>query len=294
VFLARVRIANETVAVARVAPATLLRLDSLAAGAPDDTLQLLEDFGVDGLTAKVQELYESGNGVLVADDDVEFEAPVSRCAKLVCVALNYRAHASEGDLTPPTEPVIFFKPSTSIVGHGKPVIRPARSERLDYEVELAVIIGKRVRDLPRERWQEAVAGYTIFNDITARDLQLDAIEANVPWDRSKGFDTFAPVGPYLVTPDEVPDPHDLDLEIRVGDRVLQSSNTKHMIFDLGYLLEDISAGITLEPGDIIGTGTPDGIGPVEHGDVMEATVGNLGTLRSPVECATEGSQLVPA
>jgi len=293
VFLARVRIANETKVAARVAPGKLIRLDALAPDTPDDPLRLLDRYGVDGLAAKMDEL-QSADGGLLDESTVEFEAPVAHCAKLVCVALNYHAHASEGDQAVPSEPVIFFKPSTSIVGHGQPVVRPARSLRLDYEVELAVVIGKRVRDLPRERWREAVAGYTILNDITARDLQLDAIEANIPWDRSKGFDTFAPIGPYLVTPDEVPDPDDLDLETRVGDRVLQSSNTRHMIFDIPRLLEDISNGITLEPGDIIGTGTPDGIGPVEHGDVMEATVGHLGTLRSPVQFATEGSPLVPA
>jgi 5-oxopent-3-ene-1,2,5-tricarboxylate decarboxylase / 2-hydroxyhepta-2,4-diene-1,7-dioate isomerase len=288
VFLARVRIVNEVVAAARVAPGMLIRIDSLASGAPDDTLGLLDEHGEAGLSAKIRALHETGEGELVA------EAPVARCAKLVCVALNYLAHASEGDQAAPPEPVIFFKPSTAIVGHNQLVVRPARSLRLDYEVELAVVIGKKVCDLPRERWREAVAGYTIFNDITARDLQLEAIEANLPWDRSKGFDTFGPIGPYLVTPEDVPDPHDLDLEIRVGDRVLQSSNTRHMIFDIPRLLEDISAGMTLEPGDIIGTGTPEGIGPVEHGDVMEATVGNLGTLRSPVHCATEGAPLIPA
>jgi 2-keto-4-pentenoate hydratase/2-oxohepta-3-ene-1,7-dioic acid hydratase in catechol pathway len=294
VFLARVRIANEIVAVARVAPGTLIRIDSLASGAADDTLALLEEHGEEALSAKVRALHEGGTCELVAEEDVRFEAPIAHCAKMVCVALNYLAHANEGDQAVPPEPVIFFKPSTTIVGHNQLVVRPARSLRLDYEVELAVVIGKRVRDLPGERWREAIAGYTILNDITARDLQLDAIEANLPWDRSKGFDTFGPIGPYLVTPEDVPDPHDLDLEIRVGDRVLQSSNTRHMIFDIPRLLEDISAGMTLEPGDIIGTGTPEGIGPVEHGDVMEATVGNLGTLRSPVHCATEGAPLIPA
>jgi 2-keto-4-pentenoate hydratase/2-oxohepta-3-ene-1,7-dioic acid hydratase in catechol pathway len=293
-YLARVRIANETVTAARVAPDTLLRLDSLASGAPDDPLELLAEHGLEGLTAKVRALHASGDGVLVRESDVQFEAPVKHCAKLVCVALNYHAHANEGTQAAPAAPVIFFKPSTSIVGQGCPVVRPARSHRLDYEVELAVVIGTRVTDLPKERWKEAIAGYTIFNDVTARDLQLDAIEANMPWDRSKGFDTFAPLGPYLVTVDEVPDPHDLDLDFRVGDRVLQSSNTRHMIFDIPHLLEDISAGMTLEPGDIIGTGTPSGIGPVEHGDLMEATVGHLGTLSNPVVFASEGVPLVPA
>lgn len=294
-FLARVRIGNEIAAAARVAPGTLVRLDSLVPGAPDDPLRLLDAFGLAGLTAKASELARWPENTLPVDEaEVLFEPPLARCSKLVCVALNYVMHAEESDLTVPHQPVIFFKPPSTLVGHGHPVVRPTQSLRLDYEVELAVVIGKRVRDLPPERWREAVAGYSIFNDITARDLQLEAIEANIPWDRSKGFDTFAPLGPYLVTPDEVPDPHELDLEIRVGDRVLQSSNTRNMIFDIPRLLSDISRGITLEPGDVIGTGTPDGIGPVEHGDVMEATVAGLGTLRSPVLCATEGAPLVTA
>lgn len=293
-FLARVRIDTEIVVAARVAPGTLVRLDSLVPGGTDDPLALLAEFGVDGLTTRADELAQRGDGMLVGEDDVRFEGPVARCSKLVCVALNYRAHAEEGELEVPSEPVIFFKPSTAIVGHDQPVVRPSRSHRLDYEVELGVVIGKRVRDLPAERWREAIAGYTVLNDITARDLQLEAIEANIPWDRSKGFDTFAPLGPYLVTADEVPDPHALDLEIRVGDRVLQSSNTRYMIFDIPRLLADISYGMTLEPGDVIGTGTPDGIGPVEPGDVMEATVQGLGTLRSPVACAPDPAPLVPA
>lgn len=292
-FLARVRTANETIVAARVAPGTLVRLDMIAPGGSDDPLELLAQFPPDALAIEAKELARRPE-LLLDEESVVFEPPVGRCSKLVCVALNYRAHAEEGEFELPPAPVIFFKPSTSMVGHGQPVVRPARSMRLDYEVELGVVIGKRVRDLAAEQWLEAVAGYTVINDITARDLQLEAIEANVPWDRSKGFDTFAPLGPYLVTPDEVPDPHNLDLEIRVGGRVLQSSNTRNMIFDIPHLLADISYGMTLEPGDVIATGTPDGIGPVEHGDVMEATVGNLGTLRSPVVCLTEGSPLVTA
>lgn len=292
-FLARVRIVNETVVAARVGPDTLVRLDSLTATGSDDPLDLLAEFPAEALAEKVDQLARRPE-LLVAEESVRFEPPVGRCSKLVCVALNYRAHAEEGELDLPAAPVIFFKPSTAMVGHGEPVVRPWRSTRLDYEVELAVVIGKRVRDLAPEQWQEAIAGYTVLNDITARDLQLEAMAANVPWDRSKGFDTFAPLGPYLVTPDEVPDPHDLDLEIRIGGRVLQSSNTRNMIFDIPHLLADMSYGMTLEPGDVIATGTPDGIGPVENGDVMEATVEHLGTLRSPVVFLTEGSPLVPA
>lgn len=293
-FLARVRIGGDVVVVARVAAGVLVRLDGLDVGGTGDPVGLLAAFGgVDGLAEAVGELERrDGESLFVAEDDVVFEAPVGGCAKLVCVALNYRLHAQEGEFEVPTEPIIFFKPSSSLVGHRRPVVRPLRSSRLDYEVELGVVIGKRVRDFGvGDDWRDVVAGYTVLNDVTARDLQLEAIEANVPWDRSKGFDTFAPLGPYLVTGDEVPNPHALGLELRVGDRVLQRSNTGEMVFSIPELLVDISAGMTLEPGDVIGTGTPDGIGPVEAGEVMEATIDKLGTLTSPVEVAT---QAVPA
>ena len=284
-FLARIRTDNGTVVAARVAPDTLVRLDSLVPHAPDDPLALLLEYDGEELQRRTLALWKeakaSGSEPLT-EGSVEFEPPVARCGKVVCVALNYVAHAQEGDFTPPTEPIIFFKPPTSLIGHGQSVVCPARSTRLDYEVELAVVIGSRARNVSADRWEDVVAGYTIFNDVTARDLQLDAIAANAPWDRSKGFDTFGPLGPYLVTPDEIPDPHDLDLEIRIGGNALQRSNTRHMIFPVGLLIADITDGMTLEPGDVIGTGTPDGIGPTANGDVMEATIEGLGTLRSPV------------
>jgi 5-oxopent-3-ene-1,2,5-tricarboxylate decarboxylase/2-hydroxyhepta-2,4-diene-1,7-dioate isomerase len=297
VFLARIRTNIGIAVAARVAPDTLVRLDSLVPHAPDDPLALLLEFDAADLQRRTLALWQeaaASGAEPLTERDVEFEPPVAHCGKVVCVALNYAAHAKEGDFTPPKEPIIFFKPPTSLIGHNQPVVCPARSERLDYEVELAVVIGRRARNVDPARWQEVVAGYTIFNDVTARDLQLSAIAANSPWDRSKGFDTFAPLGPYLVTPDEIDDPHALDLEIRIGDAVLQQSNTRHMIFPLPQLLADITDGMTLEPGDVIGTGTPDGIGPAEDGDVMEATVEGLGTLRSPVvfAAAAEPSPIV--
>jgi len=284
-FLARIRTDTGIVVAARVAPDTLVRLDTLVPHAPDDPLTLLLEFDAAELHRRTLALWAEAKGsgsTPLTEGRVEFEPPVARCGKVVCVALNYVAHAEEGEFTAPTEPIIFFKPPTSLIGHNQTVVCPARSARLDYEVELAVVIGTRARNVDPARWQDVVAGYTIFNDVTARDLQLSAIAANSPWDRSKGFDTFAPLGPYLVTPDEIADPHALDLEIRIGDSVLQRSNTRHMIFSLPQLIADISDGMTLEPGDVIGTGTPDGIGPAANGDVMEATIQGLGTLRSPV------------
>jgi 2-keto-4-pentenoate hydratase/2-oxohepta-3-ene-1,7-dioic acid hydratase in catechol pathway len=198
------------------------------------------------------------------------------------VALNYTAHAAEGDQPTPSAPLFFLKSSASLLGHRQTVIAPRLSQRVDYEAELAVIIGRHCRDLTLANWQQAVAGYSIINDVTARDLQIRAIEANQPWDRTKSFDTFGPLGPWLVTPDEVPDPQNLEVELRVGDMVRQSSNTRHMLFSVAQLLVTISDGITLEPGDILATGTPHGIGPVADTEVMYARIGHLGTLINPV------------
>jgi 2-keto-4-pentenoate hydratase/2-oxohepta-3-ene-1,7-dioic acid hydratase in catechol pathway len=292
VFLARIRIDTGIVVAARVAPDRLVRLDSLVPNAPDDPLALLREFDTAELHRRTLVLWaeaEDSGSTPLTEESAEFEPPVARCGKVVCVALNYIAHAEEGEFTPPEEPIIFFKPPTSLIGHKQTVVCPARSARLDYEVELAVVIGTRARNVDAAQWEDVVAGYTIFNDVTARDLQLRAIAANSPWDRSKGFDTFAPLGPYLVTPDEIADPQALDLEIRIGDTVLQRSNTRHMIFPLPQLIADISDGMTLEPGDVIGTGTPDGIGPAENGQVMEATIEGLGTLRSPVVFAARAA-----
>lgn len=296
-FLARIRTDTGIVVAARVAPDTLVRLDTLVPHAPDDPLALLLEFDAAELQRRSLALWAEAKGsglTPLTEESVEFEPPVARCGKVVCVALNYVAHAEEGEFTPPTEPIIFFKPPTSLIGHNQTVVCPARSARLDYEVELAVVIGTRAQNVDRARWQDVVAGYTIFNDVTARDMQLRAIADNAPWDRSKGFDTFAPLGPYLVTPDEIADPHALDLEIRIDDRVLQRSNTRNMIFPLPHLIADISDGMTLEPGDVIGTGTPDGIGPAANGDVMEATIQGLGTLRSPVVFAAAAEPAVIA
>lgn len=285
-YLARISTDAGTEVAARVASGRLVRLGGLGRGQTDDPLALLDELGADELWVEAERLAQTGTA-LVNEAAAEFHPPVAHCSKIVGVALNYRLHAQEGNFEPPTEPVIFFKPSTTLIGHGQTVVCPTRSARLDYEVELAVVVGRRARDVKPDDWSDVVAGYTILNDVTARDLQLEAIQANVPWDRSKGFDGFAPIGPYLVTPDEIDDPHDLDLEIRIGDRILQSSNTRHMIFGLPELIADITAGMTLEPGDVIATGTPDGIGPAGHGEVMEATIERLGTLRTPVAFAAE-------
>lgn len=282
-FLARIRVDDTVVLAARVTPDTLLRLDQLGI-AGDDPVPVLAELGAGLLADRVRAAHAAGmpQDWLLAVDGARFEPPVPRPQKIICVALNYLAHAEEGAQMAPEEPVIFFKPPSSLVGHGATVHCPPRSQRLDYEVELAVVIGATGRDVPAASWRDMVLGYTVLNDVTARDLQLAAMERNQPWDHSKGFDTFAPCGPYLVTADEVPDPMNLDLSLTVGTTVRQESNTRHMLFPIPRLIEVISEGITLVPGDIIATGTPSGIGPVDDGEVMTATVAGVGTLVNPV------------
>ncbi|MBS7287761.1 MAG: fumarylacetoacetate hydrolase family protein [Candidatus Freyarchaeota archaeon] len=218
--------------------------------------------------------------------DVKLMAPVPRPGKIICLGLNYSDHAEEAGMSPPEEPVLFSKPATAVVGHDDPVIYPKVSSQLDYEVELAVVVGKRGKDIPEEDAYDYVAGYTVFNDISARDIQFRGIQ----WFRGKSFDTFAPMGPCLTLKDEIPDPHNLKIQMRVNGELRQNSSTRNMIFKIPYLISFISAGMTLEPGDVIATGTPSGVGIyskpqpklLKPGDVMEASIEKIGTLRNRV------------
>lgn len=223
-------------------------------------------------------------------DEAPLGPPVWPVPKIVCLALNYRAHADEGGFVPPTRPVIFLKGQHTLTGHGCEIEVPPISRRIDHEGELAVVIGRRSRHLTDQTWRDAVAGYTICNDLTARDLQLEDIEARHPWDLSKNFDGYGPLGPWLVTADEVPDPQALDIEVRVDGEPRQQGSTKQMIFGVGELLVRLSAVMTLEVGDVIATGTPDGIGPVPDGSTVEVRVGDLGVLRNRVVFAHGGAE----
>ncbi|WP_083459146.1 fumarylacetoacetate hydrolase family protein [Jiangella muralis] len=278
-FLCRIRTDAGVVPAVRIDDETLLDLTPVARAAGDDLVALA---ATPGLAAAVASLAEDDAAVRIPVASARFEVPVARPQKIVCVALNYVAHAEEGAQAVPAEPVIFFKPPSSLLPHGETVRCPERSSRLDFEVELAVVIGTRARDVAVADWRDVVAGYTVLNDMTARDLQLVAIEKNQPWDHSKGFDTFAPCGPYLVTADEIADPGSLDLSLTTDGVLRQSSNTRHMVFGVPELISVISAGITLEPGDIIATGTPSGIGRVDDGGTMVATVEGVGSLVNPV------------
>lgn len=268
----------------RVSDYHLLPLAGLDTTDNADTVGLLSRLGPDALGSSIAELTAStpASGLLNVED-VVFEPPIATCSKICCLALNYRDHAEESKLDVPPEPVLFLKPPSALVGHRRAVVAPTRTKHLEHEVELAVVIGSVTRDLPAERWREAVAGYSVINDMTARDLQLVNVQRNVPWDQSKGFDTFAPLGPYLVTADEVPDPGSLGMTLHVGEALRQSANTAQMVFGIPRLIADLSDGMTLYPGDVIATGTTAGLAPLSDGDVMRATIDGLGTLENPVE-----------
>jgi len=209
-------------------------------------------------------------------------APIPRPPKIFGLGLNYAAHAAESGREPPEHPIVFAKAPTCVVGHNERVVIKRGVGRVDPEVELAVVIGRAGADIAEGAAMRHVAGYTIMNDVTARDMQRRDLDRSHPWLRSKSIDTFGPMGPWIVTPDEIPDPHALDIEIRVNGTVRQHANTRQMIFPIPRLIAFISQYIRLEPGDVISTGTPEGIAPVAPGDVMECTIEGIGTLRNPV------------
>jgi 2-keto-4-pentenoate hydratase/2-oxohepta-3-ene-1,7-dioic acid hydratase in catechol pathway len=196
-------------------------------------------------------------------------------SKIVALGLNYRSHSEETGLPVPEVPLIFLKPSTAMIGPEDRIILPRASRRVDYEGELAVVIGRRARGVPRERARDYILGYTCLNDVSARYEQRD----DGQWTRAKGYDTFAPIGPYIET--EVA-PDDLKLETYLNGELRQSSRTSDLIFPVEVLVSFISNVMTLLPGDVIATGTPAGIGPMQPGDVIEVKIEKIGTLRNYV------------
>jgi 2-keto-4-pentenoate hydratase/2-oxohepta-3-ene-1,7-dioic acid hydratase in catechol pathway len=217
--------------------------------------------------------------------DLVLGPPVPRPGKLVCVGLNYRDHAAESNMAVPKSPVTFSKYVTSVVGPGTPIRLPAVSSQVDYEAELAVVIGRRAKHVSVEAAWDHVLGYTNLNDVSARDLQF----ADGQWQRGKSCDTFAPMGPAIVTRDGLADPHKLRIQLRVNGTTLQDSSTEQLIFGIDHVVSFLSQTITLEPGDVIATGTPPGVGfarkpPIflKPGDVVEVEVEGLGVLSNPV------------
>jgi len=236
------------------------------------------------------------NGWLVASKDAYWFAPVPRPGKIVCVGLNYRDHAAESGLAVPKTPVLFSKFSSCVIAPGEDVVIPSTSEKVDYEAELAVVIGRRATHVTTDRAYDHVLGYTAFNDVTARDFQF----GDGQWQRGKSCDTFAPMGQTIVTVDEIPDPHTLRIALTVNGTVMQDSNTSQLIFRVPELIAFISASITLEPGDVIATGTPAGVGfarkpPVflKPGDRMEVSIDRIGPLGNPIVASPGSRQSTP-
>jgi 2-keto-4-pentenoate hydratase/2-oxohepta-3-ene-1,7-dioic acid hydratase in catechol pathway len=192
-------------------------------------------------------------------------------------------HAREGNVPIPEEPIYFEKAVTSIIAHNQPVIYPPQQGRIDPEVELAFVVGKHARGVKEIEAGAYIAGYTILNDMTARDLQRKDIGNRHPWYRSKSIDTFCPIGPWMVTADEIDPQEALMIQLRVNGQLRQNSSTRYLVFNVPALLCRISELITLQPGDIISTGTPEGIAPIYPGDIMEAEIEKIGVLRNPID-----------
>ena len=212
-------------------------------------------------------------------------APVPRPPKIICIGLNYRDHAIESNLPIPETPTVFAKFPTAVIGPGASIVLPKNSSRPDYEAEMAVVIGRGGRHIAASAWRDHVFGYTCLNDVSARDFQM----ATSQWMIGKTFDTFAPIGPWIVTADEIEDPHNLEISLTIDGEELQHSNTKNLIFRIPELIAHLSSVFTLEPGDIIATGTPSGVGfarkpprYLKAGDTCTVRIDGIGELTNPV------------
>ncbi len=217
--------------------------------------------------------------------EIEILAPISTPEKIICVGLNYMDHCIETGLEPPASPVIFSKYANAIIGENDAIEIPINSDQVDFEAELVVVIGKEAKRITEEAAEEYIFGYTIMNDVSARDHQF----SDGQWVRGKTADTFAPIGPIIVTKDEVGNPHNLDISLTLNGEVMQQSNTKNLIFQIPYILSYLSHSITLKPGDLIATGTPPGVGMgrepkvwLKDGDQLTISIENIGTLTNSV------------
>ena len=247
---------------------------------PADLLTLLQRG--DAALAQARDAAARGQAIRLAD--VQLKALLPRPGKIIGIGLNYADHAAEGGREKPKYPMIFTKAVSAVIGTGEPIRIPPVTQAVDFEGELAVVIGKRAKDVPPKDALDYVAGYTICNDVSARDYQQRSSPT-----AGKSFDTFAPLGPALVTRDEVPDPHVLDIRTLVSGEEMQHSNTRHLIFNIPYLIDYLSHIFALEPGDVITTGTPSGVGLfrtpprfLKPGDTVRIEVQGVGVLENPV------------
>ena len=211
-------------------------------------------------------------------DDVRLLAPVIPRSKVIGIGRNYAAHAAELGNEVPDEPLVFLKPNTSVIGPGEAIVRPTTTSNLHYEGELALVIGRICRDVPKERVAEVVFGYTVANDVTARDLQ----NTDGQWTRAKGYDTFCPLGPWIVTHLSLEEAGNLGIRTRLEGETVQDASTKLLVRDLATLVSYVSSFMTLLPGDVILTGTPAGVGPMTPGQHVEVEIDEIGTLDNVV------------
>lgn len=251
------------------------RFDTSAFGEDYDE-KFFENNGLSRLADFVKD-----NKLSEVSDSIRLGCPFGRPSKLVCIGLNYIDHARETNATPPPEPVIFMKSTTAIVGPNDNIMIPRDSVKTDWEVELAVVIGKKASYVEESQAMDCVAGYVLHNDVSEREFQL---ERSGTWDKGKGCDTFAPIGPFMATPDEIADPHNLRLWLKLNGKTMQDGNTSNFIFNIPFLIAYTSKFMTLLPGDVISTGTPAGVGLgmkpnlyLKPGDAIELGIDGLGS-----------------
>lgn len=267
-------------------PDNLIDLTSLISAKDLSAEEILQCFDLESGFLEMAEAAINTNKLpIVRREDVKICAPVPHPGKVICIGLNYRDHAEESGMEIPKSPIIFSKFATCVIGSNQPIVLPKKSQQVDYEAELAFIIGQLAKNVKKEDALDYVFGYTNFNDVSARDFQF----ADGQWQRGKSCDTFAPMGEFIATKDEISDPHNLQIRFRLNGETMQNSNTNQLIFKIPELIEFLSQSITLEPGDVIATGTPPGVGfarnpPVfmKDGDVVEVEIQGLGILSNPV------------
>lgn len=260
------------------------KVAGLAAAGFPDMISVIA--GGEEAMEEVSEFLESAQPSDLYDaTSVRLLAPIPRPPKVICVGLNYRDHAAESNMQIPDVPTIFCKFPTAVIGPGAPIVLPKKSTQPDYEAEFAFVIGKGGRYISRDRWREHVFGYMNLNDVSARDYQ----RATTQWLMGKTFDSFCPTGPWIVSAEDIQAPHQLDVKLILNGEVMQRSNTRELIFPIPVLIEHLSEVFTLEPGDIVSTGTPAGVGMarkpprfLREGDEVVVAVEGLGELRNPV------------
>jgi 2,4-diketo-3-deoxy-L-fuconate hydrolase len=246
-----------------------------------------EEFFENNGLARLEEFVKANQGKLIeVPADVRIGSPIARPSKIICIGLNYAKHAQETNSPLPTEPIIFFKSTTALVGPFDDITIPRDSVKTDWEVELAIIIGKKASYVSENEALDFIAGYSLLNDVSEREFQM---ERGGTWDKGKGCDTFAPLGPFLATKDDVTDVNNLRLWLKVNERMMQDGNTDDMIFQVPFLVSYVSRFMTLLPGDVISTGTPSGVGAgfkpqifLKNGDVVELGIEGLGSSKQAV------------